>query len=239
MLAAPAREVRVAAAADLKFALEGIVAAFRAHHPDVAVTATFGSSGSFVAQIENGAPFDVFLSADVDGPRRLAAAGRAETPFPYAVGRIVLWALRSSPFDLKGRGIAVLRDPAVEHVAIANPKHAPYGRAARAALAKLGFLPSVEDKLVLGENVAQAAQFVESGAADLGVIARSLALAPAMADQGVLCEIPEDAYPPLEQAGVVLAGARDVVAARAFRDFLKGAEARRILGKAGFALPGK
>lgn len=237
-LAGPAREVRVAAASDLTFALEEIGAKFHAAHPDIVVKATYGSSGVFLAQIENGAPFDVFLSADAEGPRRLAAAGKADPPFPYAIGRIVLWARRPAPFNLKARGSDVLGEVTVKHIAIANPRHAPYGRAAEAALTNLGLLPAVKDKLVLGESVAQSALFVESGAADVGVIAKSLASSPAMAGKGDAWDFPPDSYPRIEQWGVVVKSTRDVAAARAFGEFLLSSEARRILRASGFAIPG-
>ena len=148
----------------------------------------YGSSGNFFAQIGNRAPFDVFLSADVEYPRRLVSAGigPANSVFTYAVGRLVVWVPAGSPLD----PATALRDPRVKHVAIANPQHAPYGRAAQAALRSLGLYQSVEPKLVLGENIAQTLQFVESGAADAGIVALSLALAPPVRARGRYWEIP-------------------------------------------------
>ena len=235
------REVRVAAAADLRFALEDIAAEFQKRHPDIRIKSTFGSSGSFFAQLMNQAPFDMFLSADVDYPRRLVAQGlaRKETEFLYAVGRLVVWVPASSGLDLETRGMEALADPSVRKVSIANPRHAPYGRAAEAAMKNLGVYEKVKDRLVLGENVVQAAQFVESGSADAGILALSLAAAPAMKDKGRYWEIPFSAYPRMDQGGVILPGAQDPQAAREFRDFLTSAEGKAVLKRYGFFLPGE
>lgn len=236
---ASAREVRVAAAADLKFALEEIVREFRAARPDVAVEVAYGSSGNFTSQIESGAPFDLFLSADVEYVRQLSAQGLTVpgSEFVYAVGRLVLWIPRASRLD-GSQGLSVLRGPAVRTIAIANPRHAPYGRAAEAALRALGVYAEVQPKLVLGDNVAQAAQFVQSGAADAGIIALSLALAPALASEGRYFEVPASAYPRLEQGGVVLKAAKDPAAARALRDFVLEDRGRAVLERWGFLAPG-
>ena len=234
----PAREVRVAAAADLKFALDAVFSATAAATGEIRPAVTYGSSGNFFAQIENGAPFDLFLSADVEYPRRLAAKGLADgEPFLYAVGRIALWVPASSALDLRTLGLSALLDPSVRKVAIANPRHAPYGRAAEAALRSLGVYEGAREKLVLGENVAQAAQFVQSGAADAGVMALSLVLAPPMRSSGRYVEIPLESYPRIDQGGIVLKGARDPAAARALRDALLGARGRELLREYGFFLP--
>ena len=234
-----ARVVRVAAASDLQFALGEVVRAFESRNRDVRVAVAYGSSGTYHAQIVQRAPFDMFLSADMSYPRDLVAKGLAaqEGAFLYAIGRIVLWVPQGSPLDVERLGMAVLRDGRIRHVAIANPMHAPYGRAAEAALRKAGILDQVRPKLVFGENVAQAAQFVESGAADIGIIARSLALAPPMRAKGRYWEIPRDAHPVMEQGGVVLKAARDPEAANLLRRFLESAEARTILTTFGFVLP--
>jgi molybdate transport system substrate-binding protein len=235
---APIREVRVAAAADLKFALDAVFAATAASTRGIRPVVTYGSSGSFYAQIESGAPFDLFLSADAEYPRRLAAKGLADGElFLYAVGRIALWVPSSSTLDLRTLGLRALLDPSVRKVAIANPRHAPYGRAAEAAMASLGILDTVKQKLVLGENVAQAAQFVQSGAADAGVIALSLALAPQMRSAGRYVEIPLERYPRMDQGGIVLKGAREPVSARVLRDTLLGSHGREVLKEHGFFLP--
>lgn len=236
-----AREVRVAAAADLKYAFDEAVAEFRKTDPDITVTVTYGSSGNFFAQLANKAPFDLYLSADVEYPRKLIDAGLAvkESEFVYAVGRIVVWVPNGSRLDLDRLGLRAVADPAVKKLAIANPKHAPYGRAAEAALRKSGVYEDVKDRLVLGENIAQTAQFVESGAADAGLIALSLALAPTMRDKGRYWTVPPDTYPRLEQGGVILTWANDREAAEALRSYLTGADGRAILKWYGFVLPGE
>jgi molybdate transport system substrate-binding protein len=231
--AAP-HKVAIAAAADLNFALEEISREFRAAHPDVDLQTAYGSSGNFYAQIRNQAPFDIFLSADVEYPRKLVQEGIGvrDSVFVYAVGRIVVWVPAASPLDPS----TALRAASVRHVAIANPRHAPYGRAAEAALRALGVYESVVGKLVLGENVAQTLEFVQSGAAEVGVVALSLALAPPVRDQGRYWEVPLEAYPRIEQGGVIL---KDSKAAREFRSFLLAAGGRRILKEYGFFLPEK
>jgi molybdate transport system substrate-binding protein len=235
------REVRVAAASDLKFALADIAAAFAQVHPNVAVKVTYGSSGNFYTQLASEAPFDLFLSADIEYPRRLIEQGSAVegTQFEYAVGRLVIWVPNGSPLDLEKLGLRAVAEPAVKKVAIANPRHAPYGRAAEAALKHAGVYDQVKDRLVLGENIAQAAQFVESGAADVGLIAMSLAVAPTMKDRGRYWEVPAEAFPRIDQGGVELTWAKDRAAARWLQDFIKGAHGRAVLSKYGFRLPGE
>lgn len=171
--------VRVAAASDLQFALREIETKFEVGHPGVSVEVIYGSSGNLYAQLSNKAPFDLFLSADISYPR-LVEAGLAaqDTEFSYAVGHIVLWVLQSSQLDLDKLGMRALADPTVKKIAIANPRHAPYGRAAEAAMKSLELYDDVKDRLVLGENIAQAAQYVESGAADVGILALSLCSPP-------------------------------------------------------------
>lgn len=235
------RTVRVAAASDLQFVLPEVLAKFEQKHPDVAVPVTFGSSGNFYAQLANKAPFDLFLSADAAYPTQLMDSGLAVkgSRFVYAEGRIVVWVSRSSPLDLDALGIRALVDPSVKKIAIANPKHAPYGRIAEAAMKNLGVYDEVKERLVLGDNVAQAAQFVESGAADAGIVARSLAVAPAMNAKGRCWLIPRESYPRLEQAGVILNWAVDMQAAEDLRAFLRSDDARTILREFGFQTPGE
>ena len=232
----PSGAVAVAAASDLRFALDELIADYVAVAPGAVIEPTYGSSGVFYSQLQNRAPFDLYLSADIDYPRRLVAEGLAdaESEFAYAVGRIVLWTPKESAADVS-RGVDLLRDDAVRRIAIANPEHAPYGRAAVAALRSLGVYEEVEDKLIRGENVAQTLQFVESGAADIGIVALSLALAPTVRDRGSWRELPLDAYPALEQGGVILDWARDPEAARRFRAYLLSEEARVTLERYGFA----
>ena len=236
----PTPPVRVAAASDLRFAMDELVEEYRAGYPDVVVEVTYGSSGTFYAQIAGGAPFDAFFSADAEYPRQLEEAGLADAGATrlYAIGQLVTWVPADSPLDVESRGLAVAADPGALKVAIANPEHAPYGRAAVAALRAAGVYDDVEPKLVLGENVSQAAQFVESGGADVGVIALSLALAPTLRDKGRFVLVPIDSYPRLEQGAVVVGAAARPGAAAAFIDFVLGPDGRRVLDRYGFLLPG-
>ena len=227
---APApQKLKIAAAADLNFALREIAPKFPAAQLEIA----YGSSGNFYTQITNGAPYDLFLSADLDYPRKLAAAhiGLAGSLFTYGAGRIVVWV---PPYSALDPATALLSSD-VKHLAIANPQHAPYGRAAEAALRRLGLYDSLKPKLVLGENISQTLQFVESGAADAGIVALSLALAPA-AGKGRYWEIPLDAYPRLEQGGIIL---KDSAAAREFRVFLTTGPGRQALKQFGFFITGE
>ena len=213
---AVAEEITIAAASDLNFAFKEIVVEYEkttGNH----VKLTLGSSGNFFAQIQNGAPFDLYFSADITYPRKLEEAGLTVPGsfYQYAVGRIVLWTGNESRIDVT-QGFEALRDPTVKKIAIANPKHAPYGRAAVAAMEHAHVYDHVKDKLVLGENISQAAQFVESGAADVGIIALSLALAPPMQAAGHYWEIPADAYPPIEQGAVMIMGGKNQKSAKAF-----------------------
>lgn len=231
--------VSVAAAADLKYALDEIVVKFTESHPDIRVQVSYGSSGNFYAQLSQRAPFDIFFSADVLYPKKLMEAGlaSADSQFTYAVGRIVVWAPHSSPLDLPKLGLEALRHPSVRKIAIANPEHAPYGKAAVAAMRKLGVYDTVKQRLVYGENVAQAAQFVESGSADLGIIALSLAVGPALKNKGRYWEVPLEVYPRLEQGGVILSWAQNRSAARQFRDFVISPSGRKTLRGYGFFPP--
>ena len=235
--ASPLPAVSVAAASDLVFCLPALHAAFARTPGAAPVTVVTGSSGNFFAQIKHGAPFDVFLSADIDYPRALIAAGLASAPSltPYAVGRLVLWTVRPD-LDLADLP-ALVRDARVKKFAIANPTHAPYGRAAAQALEKLGLTAAVAPKLVLGENIAQTAQFVQTGSADAGLVALSLVLAPALRDRGRWVEIPAALHAPLEQAAVLTArGAANPAAAR-YLAFLRTPAARTIFEQFGFTLP--
>lgn len=231
--------VRIAAASDLKFALDEIAANFEAANPGVDVQPTYGSSGVFVQQITEGAPFDLYLSADIALAEQLAAYGLAapEDVFSYAVGRLVVWAPDDSPVDPTA-GLAALATPEATRVAIANPEHAPYGRAAVAALETAGLYSQVQDKLVLGENIAQTAEFVASGNAQVGVIALSLALAPELAGSGRYVEVPLDSFPRLDQGGVVIAESPNVDRARAVQDHMLGDAGLETLERYGFFLPG-
>jgi molybdate transport system substrate-binding protein len=229
-----AEELNVAAAADLNFAFQEIAKKYQQDTGNT-LKLSFGSSGNFFAQIQNGAPFDLYFSADIDFPRKLEAAGQGEpgTLWKYAVGKIVLWVPNGSKLDL-ARGLEVLRDPTVKKIAIANPRHAPYGRAAEAAMKKAGVYDAVSSKLVLGENISQAAQFIDSGNADIGIIALSLALAPSMQTRGRYVAVSEDLYPPIEQGAIVIKSSARKDLARQFLEYLKRPEAQAILKKYGF-----
>jgi molybdate transport system substrate-binding protein len=234
---AQGKEIRIAAAADLKFAMEELSKMFE-KQASMTVNATFGSSGNFFSQFRNGAPFDLFFSADLEYPIKLEAAGLVEpgSLYEYAIGRIVIWAPAGAKVDVGKRGWKSLLDASVEKIAIANPEHAPYGRAAVAALQKAGIYDSVKTKLVYGENISQAAQFVQSGNAQAGIVAMSLAVSPAMRD-GKRWEIPADMHPTLEQGAVILKDAQNKIAARAFLEFVKSPSGRAILTNYGFEVP--
>ncbi|GKS57947.1 molybdate ABC transporter substrate-binding protein [Nitrospira sp.] len=236
--AAAAGDLTIAAASDLNFAFKELVGAYE-KKAGGHVKLSLGSSGNFYSQIRNGAPFDVYFSADIAYPRKLEEAGLTVpgTLYRYAIGRIVVWAPSQSPLAVETQGIQVLLDPSVRKIAIANPKHAPYGRAAVGALEHFKLRERVSDKLVLGENISQTAQFVQSRAADIGIIALSLALAPAMKERGKYWEIPTNAHPPLEQGVVVLKSSTNQDGAKAFLDFLRSEEGQTIMKRYGFVLP--
>jgi molybdate transport system substrate-binding protein len=241
LLALPTRAapLLVAAAADLAYSIDELSAAFRAQEPQAQVKVSTGASGNFFAQIRNGAPFDVFLSADVGYPAQLAKLGAADgkTLTPYAIGRIALWTL-DPRLDL-AQGLAAVRDPRVTRVAIANPGTAPYGRAAQAALERDGLWRVVAPKLVIGENVAQTAQFVQSGNAQLGIVSLSTLRAPKLAGVGRYVLIPDTGLAPIEQAAIVtMHGAANPLAQRFVR-FLASPAAQAILQRHGFAPPRK
>jgi molybdate transport system substrate-binding protein len=235
------REVRVAAASDLKFAMDEVVQEFQKDHPETAVKVTYGSSGNFYSQLSNQAPFDLFLSADIGYPRKLSEQGLTlpGTEFLYAIGSIVLWVPTSSPIQVEQLKMEALRHDSVRHIAIANPKHAPYGKAAEAALRSSGIYEAVQSKLVLGENISQTFQFVQSGNAEIGIVALSLALAPSVKEQGRYWKVPLDAYPRLEQGGIILKWAKDMEAVQSFRKFVMGSKGRPLLKAYGFILPGE
>ena len=230
-------EVTIAAASDLSFAFKEIVTEYEQSTGNH-VRLTLGSSGNFYAQIQNGAPFDLYFSADIGYPKKLEEAGLVVpgSLYPYAVGRIVLWTGNGSHLDLS-KGLEILREPTIKKIAIANPKHAPYGRAAVAAMEHFKVYDQVKDRLILGENISQAAQFIESGACDAGIIALSLALAPAMKAAGQYWEIPANAHLPLEQGAVILKQSKHPEAARQFLEFIKGPHGQEIMKRYGFTLP--
>ena len=235
---ARAAEITVAAASDLNFVFKEIVADFEKKTGN-RVKLSLGSSGNFYAQLSNGAPFDLFFSADIGYPRKLEEAGLAEpgTLYMYGVGRIVVWVPKGSLIDVGSLGINALLHPSVKKIAIANPKHAPYGRAAVAAMEHYKVYEAVKDKLVLGENISQTAQFIQTGGADIGIIALSLAVAPAMKETGAFWEVPVEAYPRLEQGAVALKAAKDLKTVRAFLDHIKSPEGTAVFKRYGFFVP--
>jgi molybdate transport system substrate-binding protein len=230
-----ARTLRVAAAANLKAPIDELARGFEAGERGVAVRVTTGASGGLVAQLRNGAPFDVFLSADREYPKELVAAGLGATEVVYATGRLALWAPKASAVAVP-RGLAALADPAVRKVAIANPAVAPYGRAAEAALRAAGVLDAVREKLVLGASASQAAHFAASGAADAAIVPLSLTHGPELAG-GQVFVVPPASYPALEQSAVVLRSAQEPELAARFVAYVTGEKGRAILAKYGYALP--
>ncbi len=235
---APPRSVTVAVAANLKPAFEEIAARFQAAHPGVEVKATFGASGVFFTQIANGAPFDLFLSADAEFPARVVEKGLADgAVFTYAYGRLGVWVPKSSRIDLDGKGLAALADGSVQKIAIASPEVAPYGRAAKAALEKAGVYEALKDRIVTGQSVAQAAQFVQSGNAQAGFVPSSLARTPPLSEEGRAWLVPPSSYPRIEQTGVVLRGAGEAGLARELAAFVTGPGARDVLERHGYDLP--
>jgi len=234
---AVAEEITIAAASDLNFAFKELVAEYEKSTGNH-VKLTLGSSGNFFAQIQNGAPFDLYFSADIAYPRKLEEAGLTVpgSLYQYAVGRIVLWTGNGSHLDFS-KGLQILSETTIRKIAIANPKHAPYGRAAVAAMEYAQVYDQIKDKLVLGENISQAAQFVESGAADVGIIALSLAFAPPMQAAGHYWEIPADAYPPIEQGAVLIMSGKNQERAKDFLSFIQGAEGQAMMKRYGFVAP--
>ena len=240
LLAGPsahAEKIMVAAAADLKFALDEIVTAFQARESGHEVHVVYGSSGKFHTQIQQGAPYDLYFSADIAYPRALAQAGFAASPVqPYAVGRLVLW---SATRDARQLRLSHLTDPKITRIAIANPKHAPYGQRAVEALRAAGVWSQVEPKLVYGDNIAQTAQFVQTGNAQVGVIALALALNPELASKGGYWLIPDHLHAPLEQGFVITKRAESNALAQQFADYMGSKAARAVMTKYGFVLPGE
>src|SRR5258708_4258124 len=213
---AQGRQIRIAAGADVKVAMGELSELFDGR-TGTKVNVTFGSSGNFFSQIQNGAPFDLFFSADVVYPKKLEAAGLAEpgTLYEYAIGRLVIWTPADANADFTKEGWKSLLDSSVEKIAIANPEHAPYGREAVAALQASGIYERVKHKLVYGENISQAAQFVQSGSAQMGIVAMSLAVSPAMSG-GKKWDIPAQMHPTLEQGAIVLKDAKNMATGQTF-----------------------
>lgn len=236
-LPASADTLTLAAASDLTYSIEELSAAFRKEVPGAEVKVSLGASGNFFAQIKNGAPFDVFMSADLAYPSKLASEGAAEmgTLATYAIGRVVVWSM-DKRFDLT-KGMPVFTDARLTRVAIANPDVAPYGRAAKAALEAHGVWEAVKPKLVIGENIAQTAQFVQTGNAQLGIISYATVMAPKMKGVGSYYLVPEAGIPPIEQGAIVTRHGKANPLAPRFMQFLQSPAARAILQRHGFSLP--
>ena len=230
-----AEEAQVAVAANFAAPARLLAERFSRDTPD-RISVSIGSTGKFYAQIRNGAPFDAFLAADDETPQRmekeqLAVAG---SRFTYALGKLVLWSAKPDLIDAKGQ---VLRSGVFSRIAIANPKLAPYGAAAVQAMEKLGVWPSLREKLVLGENVAQTLQFIASGNADLGFVALSQVSEGGRPPAGSHWRVPQALYEPIRQDAVLLARGSGNAAARAFLQYLRGAAAREVIRASGYDLP--
>ncbi len=227
--------VTIAGAADLKFAMDEIIVSFKRANPAAQIEAIYGSSGQLSMQIRQGAPYDLFFSADMAYPRALKEEGFSASDVRlYAVGHIVLWSLTRNAGALTLKDLA---DPGIQKVAMANPQHAPYGKRAEEALKAAGVWDTVEPKLVFGENIAQAAQYVQGGNAQVGIISLSLALSPELVKQGKYVPIPDNLHQPLEQGYIMTKRASNNPLAVAFAHFVAGEEARSIMSGYGFVLP--
>ena len=233
-LLAHAHEVQVAVAANFTAPMQKIAAEFEKDTGHRAVRA-FGATGKFYAQIANGAPFEVFLSADDETPAKLDQEflTAPNTRFTYAIGKLVLWSAKADLVDAKGE---VLKKGGFKHLALANPKTAPYGAAAIEVLTRLGLMANVQDKLVQGENISQAYQFVSTGNAELGFVALSQVYKDGVVTSGSAWPVPGNLYTPIRQDAVILAKGRNNPAARALADYLKGDKAKAVIRAYGYAL---
>ena len=230
--------VVIAAAADLTYCIEALNQGYHHNHADTELKVSTGSSGNFYTQIEHGAPYDLFLSADISFPRKLVDEGFADgsTLSVYSIGRLALWTAKPDSVSVD-KGIGVVRDPAVKRIAIANPEFAPYGRAAKAALETAGLWNEIQSRIVTGENIAQTAQFVQSGNVDVGFVALSLLYNPTLRNVGHYVQVDPKLYPPLQQALVLTKTGTGNSAARDYLQFLGSEEARTIFDRYGFEAP--
>jgi molybdate transport system substrate-binding protein len=224
--------LRLAAAADLQPVLPPILASFE-QQTGIHVLASYQSSATLATQIVQGAPFDFFMAADLSFPQRVIDAGRAEEdhPIPYARGTLVLWTRNDS--GVSALSLDALRDPALRTIAIANPEHAPYGRAAQAVLDHTGLTAAVKPRLVVAENIAQTAQYADSGNAQVGFISLTSALTPRLSADGHYIRVPADDYPPILQGAIVVRGSPGAAGARQFLDYLRKPEISHILATSG------
>ncbi len=233
-----AQQLTIAAAADLQFAMQNIAGRFQ-KATGKTVHVTYGSSGNFYQQFQNGAPFDMFFSANLDYAKKLQDIGLTDPGsfYQYARGQIVIWVRNDSKLNVNS-GLQVLLAPSVNKIAVANPIHAPYGQAAVAALRKENIYDKVKDKFVLGENISETASFAISGSADVGIVALSLALSPNMKDKGRYGEVPADDYPPIAQACVILKSSNNKDTARQFLSFIQTPAIAEVFSNYGFDVPG-
>ncbi len=231
-----AEKITVAAAADLKFAMDEVVTSFKKSNPTEEVEVIYGSSGKAHTQIQQGAPYDLYFSADVAFPQELIKGGFAASTevIPYALGRIVLW---SSSRDASKMTLASLTDPKITHIAIANPKHAPYGKRAEEALRASELWEKVEPKMIYGENITQTAQFVQTGNAEIGILALSIAMAPELSSKGGHYLIPDNLHEPLNQGFIILKRAENNKLAKQFADYMRSKDTLVVMTKYGFVLP--
>jgi molybdate transport system substrate-binding protein len=241
LLPAPARaegELTIAAAADLQYAMRALIPSFE-RYSGAHVRLVLGSSGNLTTQIEHGAPFDLFFSADVDHPAKLQQEKLIEpgSLVRYAVGQLVVYVPKNSTLDFERHGLAALTGPSVRKIAIANPRFAPYGRAAVDALRHAGLYETLEPRIVLGEDVSQTTQFVVSGNAQAALTALSLMFAPGTEARGRYWLVPANNYPPLEQAVVIVARSSEKPLAHGFLDYIQTPEGRAIFAHYGFAMP--
>jgi molybdate transport system substrate-binding protein len=234
--AQPNSTLKIAAAADLQPVLPALIEEYEKQSRQK-VEASYASSATLATQILNGGPFGLFLSADLSFPQKIAAAGLADSaePIPYARGTLVLWARNDSP--VQPLTIDSLGSPALRTVAVANAEHAPYGRAAKAAIQKLGLADALKDKLVVAENIAQTAQYADSGNADAGLISLTSALTPRLSADGKYVAMPEDSYPPLLQGAVVIKQGAGAEEAHQFLAFLLSPPIRKQLAERGLKAP--
>ncbi|MCP5529754.1 MAG: molybdate ABC transporter substrate-binding protein [Opitutaceae bacterium] len=232
-----AEPLRVAAAANLVHVMPDLVAAFHETHPDIRVETSFGASGSLVAQIKHGAPYAVFLSADLDYPQALITAGEASEAnlVIFAIGQLVLWS-RHDAMDMSDLA-TTLRAPSLRKIAIANPATAPYGRAAQQTLEQLGLWTPLHPKLVVAENISQTVQFTDSGNADVGFIALSSLKSPALAGRGAWQTVPASLHAPMVQGAILTKRGAADPAARVFMEFLRSPAARNVFARYGYDVP--
>ena len=230
-------KVGIAAAANLVHTIDALKSAFLTAHPGVKVDITIGSSGNLVAQITHGAPFDLFLSADLEYPQALIATGHADAASltPFATGRLVLWTAKPD-FKITDLATALL-DPSVHKIAVANMTTAPYGRATRQSLDRLELRSILQSQIVTGENVSQTAQFVASGNADLGFVSLSLVRSPQLEGQGTWIEVPAHLHEPLTQGAVLTKQGTLNPSAQRFLAFLQSPEARKVFARYGYDAP--